>query len=82
MMTLRYIFPAAAIVASVLAPVRADQVSEKIDELVEANYKAKKIEPNAPVSDEVFVRRAYLDIIGRIPSMEEARAFLESGEAG
>ena len=81
-MTLRPFLPIAIIAAAAVAPLRADQVSDKIDELIEANYKAKKIQPNAPTSDETFVRRAYLDIIGRIPSMEEVRAFLESTEAG
>jgi hypothetical protein len=76
------ILPAIVVLASVLLPSRADQVSEKIDELIEAGYKAKKVQPNAPASDEVFMRRVYLDVAGRIPSMEEARTFLESKEAG
>jgi hypothetical protein len=33
--------------------------------------------PNPLMSDEQFVRRVYLDIVGRIPSYEEARAFLD-----
>ncbi len=32
--------------------------------------------PNPLMSDEQFVRRVYLDIVGRIPSYEEAKAFL------
>ncbi len=38
----------------------------------------KKLEP-APIStDEEFLRRAYLDITGRIPTAEQTRAFLAS----
>jgi len=83
-MSLRLFIPAAvaAIVASAVPAVRADQISEKIDALIEEGYKTHKITPNGPTTDEAFVRRIYLDIIGRIPSMEEAKAFLDSAEAG
>ncbi len=33
---------------------------------------------NAPISDEVFLRRVYLDVVGRIPSLEESSRFLDS----
>jgi len=33
---------------------------------------------NAPLPDDLFVRRVYLDIAGRIPTREEFRAFAES----
>lgn len=82
-MSLRLIFPAAIVaVAAAVPAARADQISERIDALIEEGYKAHKITPNAPATDETFVRRIYLDIIGRIPSQEEARAFLDSSEAG
>lgn len=48
----------------------------KIDELVAANYAKHKVEPNAAMSDEQFVRRIYLDIAGRIPTFKEVRAFM------
>ena len=50
--------------------------SGRIDQLVEANYRKQGIEPNPPASDAVFLRRVYLDIIGRIPSKKEANSFL------
>lgn len=58
------------------------QESKRIDQIVEANLAKEGITPNAPASDEVFVRRIYLDVIGRIPTQAEATAFLESKAAG
>ena len=66
---------------SALQPLRAaDAVSEKVDRFVEDGYQKHKITPNAPASDEVIVRRLYLDIIGRIPTQDEVRAFNESAD--
>ncbi|TLD69985.1 DUF1549 domain-containing protein [Phragmitibacter flavus] len=36
------------------------------------------LKPNAPMSDEQFVRRVYLDVVGRIPSYEETNEFLKN----
>ncbi len=52
----------------------------KIDELVRARLKASGIEPAALCSDAVFVRRAFLDVIGTLPTETEARAFLSDQE--
>ncbi len=49
----------------------------KIDELVFARLAELGIEPRL-CSDAVFVRRAYLDVIGALPTAEEARAFLDN----
>lgn len=48
----------------------------EIDRLVTAKLEKEKIQPTAPVTDEVFVRRIYLDIVGRIPSLKETTDFL------
>ena len=50
----------------------------RIDELVLEGLKKEKLEPNADASDEVFVRRVHLDLIGRTPTKAETLAFLES----
>ena len=34
--------------------------SQRIDQLVEKGYAANEVTPNAPASDEIFVRRIYL----------------------
>ena len=36
--------------------------------------------PAKPATDEEYLRRAYLDLLGRIPSVQEARAFLQTKE--
>jgi hypothetical protein len=56
--------------------IAAANPSQQIDLLVESRLKELAIEPNAPTTDAQFVRRAYLDIVGRIPSLEETRKFL------
>jgi hypothetical protein len=47
-----------------------------IDELVFAKLEACKVQPATVCSDGVFVRRAYLDIIGTLPSGYEAKEFI------
>lgn len=56
------------------------KISDKIDELVEAQLIAKNEKRNPAASDEVFLRRAYLDIIGRIPTIQETKRFLNSSK--
>ena len=48
-----------------------------IDEHVLATLKNRGIQPANPCSDEVFVRRVYLDVIGTLPAPMEVRGFLE-----
>lgn len=48
----------------------------KIDGLVLGRLARQGVEPARLCSDAVFVRRAYLDVIGTLPTAEEARAFI------
>lgn len=52
--------------------------SYQIDQLIGDYYRAKKEKPKCLVSDQVFVKRAYLDIAGRIPTLPEYEAFIKS----
>lgn len=52
-----------------------------IDELVYEKLQALGIEPSPLVDDPVFLRRVSLDLIGRLPTVEEARAFLDGSES-
>src|SRR5262245_15286773 len=47
-----------------------------IDELVLAKLKALNIAPSAPAADSAFIRRAYLDAAGILPTAEEVEDFL------
>ncbi len=49
----------------------------KIDELVFKKLKELGMQPAPLCSDAVFIRRVYLDVIGTLPTAEEAKAFLE-----
>lgn len=53
-------------------------ISEKVDEYIDAQLQKADIKPEPPATDHVFLRRVYVDIIGRIPTYEEATAFLNS----
>ncbi|MCP4642945.1 MAG: DUF1553 domain-containing protein [bacterium] len=48
-----------------------------IDELVSNALRERGIEPANLSSDEVFIRRVYLDVIGTLPQPGEVRAFLK-----
>ncbi len=50
----------------------------KIDELVFARLSKAGVAPSALASDEVFLRRSFLDAIGTLPTAQEATAFLAS----
>jgi hypothetical protein len=54
--------------------------SQKIDQLLAQGWEKAGLKPNPPASDEVLVRRLYLDIAGRIPTVEEVQAYLKSGD--
>jgi hypothetical protein len=47
-----------------------------IDELVFAKLRTLRMNPSALCRDEVFIRRAYLDLLGILPTADEARAFV------
>jgi len=50
--------------------------SNFIDELVYQKLAALNIEPSPPASDAQYLRRVYLDAIGRLPTPNETRLFL------
>jgi hypothetical protein len=59
---------------------RAPPANNFIDAAVFARQKELQLLPAAVCSDEVFLRRVYLDATGTLPTPEEAAAFLDSEE--
>jgi hypothetical protein len=53
-----------------------------IDRIVGAYYVAHKVQPPALLADDAFARRAYLDIIGLLPTVEELYPFLADSNPG
>jgi hypothetical protein len=51
---------------------------QKINEEIRQVWADNRIAPSPPATEAEWCRRVYLDVIGRIPSVEELRAFLAS----
>ena len=76
-----------AILAALSGPAMGDDESadrdpEAIDRLIREGWETAGIEPSPEAPDEEFLRRCYLDVIGRIPSLREAADFLGSKAPG
>ena len=52
-----------------------------IDELVNLQLSRLNLQPSPPCSDEVFLRRAFLDTIGVLPTRQEVEEFLSNPAA-
>jgi hypothetical protein len=57
-------------------PLSQDELSQRVDEELAAVWQANGIRPVAGAIDAEFMRRVYLDLTGRIPSVHEAQEFL------
>lgn len=55
--------------------------AQEIDTILAADWKKNNLQGNPAVDDSTFVRRIYLDVIGRIPTTREAEEFLSSKDA-
>ena len=56
--------------------------ARQIDAILAKDWAANKLKGNPQSDDNTFVRRIYLDVIGRIPTTRETEEFLNSKEAG
>ncbi|MDV6032097.1 MAG: DUF1553 domain-containing protein [Phycisphaera sp. RhM] len=52
-----------------------------IDDLVYDKLSQLQIRVSEPASDAIFLRRVYTDVIGRLPSAQEAQQFLDSQDS-
>ncbi|MEM8667135.1 MAG: DUF1549 and DUF1553 domain-containing protein [Planctomycetota bacterium] len=57
---------------------RVRSAAGQVDFYIESKLTNQGQQPNAMASDEVFLRRVYLDVAGRIPTLAEAKSFLNS----
>jgi hypothetical protein len=71
-----------AIVVDPAATLNWPEVAENnyVDTFVFDKLKKLRVPPAELCSDEVFVRRAYVDILGTIPTLDETQAFLVDSE--
>ncbi|WP_010586156.1 DUF1549 and DUF1553 domain-containing protein [Schlesneria paludicola] len=65
-----------------LTPGSSDELASVIDRRIGDVWKQNQVEP-APLADDAeFLRRTYLNIVGRIPSVNEALVFLDNPSPG
>ena len=74
-----YRLAAARQVANLMESSDPPKPANRIDEIVLAKLQALGIKPIL-CSDAVFIRRACLDLTGRLPSPEEAKAFIQDSD--
>ena len=77
---------AALLIPAALALVPAARADERpfrdvIDTEVRAGWKQQKLTPADPADDATFLRRVHLDLVGTIPTADEAARFLDDRAA-
>ncbi len=68
----------ASATAKTLTQKQAREAAARIDSLLSADLQAANLKPNGRIDDGTFLRRAYLGIIGRIPTEQESSTFLNA----
>ncbi len=53
-------------------------IEQVVDHYIDQKLKEDNVRPAGPAADATLVRRLTLDLVGRIPTMAETRAYLES----
>ncbi|HUR53899.1 MAG TPA: DUF1549 domain-containing protein [Gemmataceae bacterium] len=74
---LAVLFAPAVVVAQAPEQVAADKLAATIDRMLSTDWASRGIKPAAPADDAEFVRRVYLDVIGRAPKAAETRDYLD-----
>ena len=68
----------AAEASSIYTKSRSVAITSAVDRALEADWQKKGLLPVYEASDNLLVRRLYLDLAGRLPSIEEAKSFVYS----
>ena len=61
---------------------REVEVKSEVDKALAADWKQKSLLPVMEASDSLLIRRLSLDLTGRLPSVETAKSFVYSKDAG
>ena len=69
-----------ALALAALGVQSAEPLRAVIDREVRAAWAREKVEPAQLADDTTFLRRAYLDLVGTVPTYKESRAFLDDLE--
>ncbi|HTQ40357.1 MAG TPA: DUF1549 and DUF1553 domain-containing protein [Pirellulales bacterium] len=75
------LYPAGQSSATDAEAISAEQMAAHIDRLLADAWQAAGVEAASPTTDSEFVRRVYLDLIGRIPSVAETLDFVDDTHA-
>ena len=62
-----------------MAESRISSSTKHLDRYLNLKFKEKKLKPSPQTQDEVFLRRVYLDLTGKIPTTDEILAFKNGG---
>ena len=68
----------AAAASAVYTKNRSVAITSEVDKALAADWQKKGLLPVMEASDSLLVRRLYLDLNGRLPSIEEAKSFVYS----
>src|SRR5262245_15176550 len=63
-------------------PPTPQALAKRIDELLAKEHQAQNVQAAPRAADAEFLRRAYLDLTGRIPKVSDVRAFLADPDPG
>lgn len=75
LLTATFCFACSVVLAQ---PPSMQVMRDRIDKHLARDWESRGIQPAHPCSDSDFLRRSYLDLIGRVPRVSEAREFLDS----
>jgi hypothetical protein len=60
----------------------AAKKADELDAMIQEAWDKASIRPSAVATDAEFLRRVYLDLLGRVPTVQEATAFLNNKDSG
>ena len=63
-----------------VAESRISSSTKHLDRYLNLKFREKKLKPSPQTQDEVFLRRVYLDLTGKIPTTDEILAFKNEGK--